>query len=902
MTRPRSRAGILLSQLSASIRQVVRHSAPPSPHPDEPGERYVNAVTHPLLERGLYRCYLPPYLADLSPGGALGTNAAWEQGREASWCLGEQRFGADLVQAGLVRRDAGLIESGWEALRWGLERQGPDGGFPGTAGRVLHTTAFFVEAVARALDLERRLGRGTAGERHRVCLAALHAAARWMARQQPGEEFEFNDRMTHRWWLLAAALGQAGAVTGDAALEEAAARFSRRGLQCLGADGVIAEDGGFDVRYQAMGLLYAARYALVCGDPARAAAIGTAVSAAARWLASRTGQDGRLDGRGSTRFTNERTPSGHAKTLDHHRALEALVLSAGLTGDRVLWEAAARLLPHAAATVRALAAGREDADAERRYAFVFVCQAGDLEPGALLLAASLKRHLRCAHELIAAVPVPAEAWGRLSPAATGILGDLGVRTVEIVNPVGAGSSRANRIPCLAVPTGADCVVFLDSDILCLRDFADQPRLRAPLSLKFADLQARDECGAPYYDDGVIFVERPLGARLAHTWGECSRSLADDPRGASPSLLESEQIGLAAALAKLGLLPESLDTGHSHPVHLIRIDPRRPPLFARYRDPEQIRQEPILGQQVRSLSREHPALGKFLDALPEWRPLLRPAPAVAAPRRPAPELVITGISRSGTSYLCNLLHRYGNCVVINEPPDVHEPLGSQEVPWGLGTFYRRLRADIAAGRPVRNKLHLGRVTEDTAVNQEVHEYLPAVESGDFILGTKNTIAYLHHLHRIRRALPDARLVVCVRNPLDTIASWKTSFPHLRAVDFSVRVQGRPDDPWLPLHQQAELRDIDALADLPTRRARYWNFLAQRALDAAGSALIVRYEELVTDPLAVLGRVLAGWDPGELREPIARSPVRGHRSALEPADLRAIRALCAQGAADLGLELD
>ena len=31
----------------------------------------------------------------------------------------------------------------------------------------------------------------------------------------------------------------------------------------------------------------------------------------------------------------------------------------------------------------------------KKYAFVFVCQAGKLEKGSVLLAASLKRHLKC---------------------------------------------------------------------------------------------------------------------------------------------------------------------------------------------------------------------------------------------------------------------------------------------------------------------------------------------------------------------------------------------------------------------------------------------------------------------------------------------------------------------------
>lgn len=45
--------------------------------------------------------------------------------------------------------------------------------------------------------------------------------------------------------------------------------------------------------------------------------------------------------------------------------------------------------------------------------FVFVCQQGELELKALLLALSLKRHLRFHAELVAAVPSGIAEWGSL---------------------------------------------------------------------------------------------------------------------------------------------------------------------------------------------------------------------------------------------------------------------------------------------------------------------------------------------------------------------------------------------------------------------------------------------------------------------------------------------------------
>jgi hypothetical protein len=41
-----------------------------------------------------------------------------------------------------------------------------------------------------------------------------------------------------------------------------------------------------------------------------------------------------------------------------------------------------------------------------KYCFVFICQQGELEIKASLLAASLHRYLQCDHELVAAIPRP----------------------------------------------------------------------------------------------------------------------------------------------------------------------------------------------------------------------------------------------------------------------------------------------------------------------------------------------------------------------------------------------------------------------------------------------------------------------------------------------------------------
>src|SRR5262245_64454398 len=92
---------------------------------------------------------------------------------------------------------------------------------------------------------------------------------------------------------------------------------------------------------------------------------------------------------------------------------------------------------------------------------------------------------------------------------------------------------------------------------------------------------------------------------------------------------------------------------------------------------------------------------------------------------ARDVIVTGVSRSGTSYLCNLLHRFDNCVAINEPSEMISVLRAEEVPVGVAAYYGTLRRDILAGKPIHNKLRRGQVVEDTARHQKRRRTRPQV---------------------------------------------------------------------------------------------------------------------------------------------------------------------------------
>lgn len=377
----------------------------------------------------------------------------------------------------------------------------------------------------------------------------------------------------------------------------------------------------------------------------------------------------------------------------------------------------------------------------------------------------------------------------------------------------------------------------------------------------------------------------------------------------------DQIALPVALQKLRIAYQCLDESFNYPAHIKPLNPKKRPFFCHYHFPEVIRREPLLIRLVQELAGAFPAIESIVSENPEWGPILtspyskksffsralRRAPMVKN-SHPLPEMIITGMPRSGTSYLCNILHRMTNCVVINEPVEIFPPLMNQPVPWGVATFYRNLRRDILEGKPIKNKLHHGEIVEDTLLNDERSTYFPKVRSPDFVLATKNTLTYLSRLDDIRRAMPDARVVVCVRNPIDTIASWKSSFPHLQNADIQAFPVGHPKDPFLGGWQQKMTSEISRIQDVSVRRAALWRYLAELIVAQGDCIVLIKYDDLITQPSRTLKKIFKGWYRcPPLLETIAPGSLRAQkRSELDENDLQAIRSLCSQGATDLGIE--
>jgi hypothetical protein len=130
-------------------------------------------------------------------------------------------------------------------------------------------------------------------------------------------------------------------VTPIPGAELAATTWATEGLALQRLDGVNPERGGYDINYQMVGPLHAARYLPVCGDSALRSRVRTMMRRAGAWELQRIRPDGSVDVSGSTRIGRE-LYDGHPKTLNYYDLFEALVYGAQLV-DPAWLEAAAKL-------------------------------------------------------------------------------------------------------------------------------------------------------------------------------------------------------------------------------------------------------------------------------------------------------------------------------------------------------------------------------------------------------------------------------------------------------------------------------------------------------------------------------------------------------------------------------
>ncbi len=245
----------------------------------------------------------------------------------------------------------------------------------------------------------------------------------------------------------------------------------------------------------------------------------------------------------------------------------------------------------------------------------------------------------------AAVPTPAETWGELRSDTVRLLDELGVRRVSIRNPIGPEYPIGNKLTCLGLPTEKSVRVFLDSDILLVRDVRQLSPGRAA-GVRPADLDTAkvagipwdaayghfgirppteqvvttvDRCSIrPYYDAGLVAA--PTRSELGSLWIETSREIRAHFDVKGPFL---DQVALPVAIARAGLDVKLLGSEDDSPAHLVPLPLRSGPRLVHYHCPEIIRREKALDDELRACLNEQPVPRTLVGDDPAWRRLLQP---------------------------------------------------------------------------------------------------------------------------------------------------------------------------------------------------------------------------------------------------------------------------------------
>lgn len=267
------------------------------------------------------------------PDGATGANVRYEEGTATDWYIEGQRYGGELIQAGVATKDDAMIDDGLRALDWGFKREAADGSFPGT-GDPFHSTSLFVEAAARGLILLKAYEPVKYGDVTTADAAKVKLAAEWLT--SPTVEAEGkrkNQPYTHRRYLLAAALAEASALTGDVDLLSTARDYVRDGLALQETGGANPEKGGHDASYQALGIVMAERYLLADpGSPLKTQVVAM-IDRGLSWESTLISDTGEVDLSGSSRTGVETGHNGKRKTLDYASLEQALVIGSIVTGE-----------------------------------------------------------------------------------------------------------------------------------------------------------------------------------------------------------------------------------------------------------------------------------------------------------------------------------------------------------------------------------------------------------------------------------------------------------------------------------------------------------------------------------------------------------------------------------------
>lgn len=497
---------------------------------------------------------------------------------------------------------------------------------------------------------------------------------------------------------------------------------------------------------------------------------------------------------------------------------------------------------------------------------IFIVQRGELELKALLLAWSLRQSHGKHLQLFAACPEHAD-WAEIAAPTQAALQRLDVQLVPFTPEFAPHYPIGNKVGLLKLLPEGQPGMFLDSDMLSLQrwqpeqllagcavaakpadvgTWGDEQRWQQVYALAGLALPERrvrltvsGQLSLPYFNAGAVAAREP--AQLGEAWLAATRQLHDCDLDIGERYPWLDQIALPLAMARQDSW-RGLDESWNFPAHLRALGTASVNI-CHYHHPGVILREPRLRRLFNKACAAMPYLAELAGKHTQWQALLQHegTPWFRLTRRR--DFLITGIPRSGTSLLCSLLDGQSRWLVVNEPVEVFDLLAQRPDASGLGLMHAQLRERIFRGEPIFNKVDNGKVVSDTALRDERVAYHPQVGGNDFWLGSKNTLVYMAALPLIREL--GWPVLATVRHPLDSLASWRNTFDHLREARVDTFAVANPAFAGWSSAQRMALDEITRQTDATVRRVLLWRLLARALLDNANWLTLWRYEDLTAD---------------------------------------------------------
>ncbi|MEM9080472.1 MAG: DUF4114 domain-containing protein [Verrucomicrobiota bacterium] len=262
----------------------------------------------------------------IATSGALSVNIDWENGQRSDFFIEQQRYGADLIETGIILEDKNLINDGINMINWGFLQQASDGSFP-SCGDAIHSTSLFLEAASRAGLALKKYKPRTYRKTIRNWRRKIHLTAHWfVVADATGRDVNL-EPFGHRYFLRAAALEQASRLTRDKGLSTFADEYITEALTKAQPDGSFLENNLFDASYQMVGMAFASRYFSVARNNSLRQQVSLTIwNGIARFLQD-VQPNGAITIHPDSRTATESSRGGAPKRFDYKHTTKALVFA-----------------------------------------------------------------------------------------------------------------------------------------------------------------------------------------------------------------------------------------------------------------------------------------------------------------------------------------------------------------------------------------------------------------------------------------------------------------------------------------------------------------------------------------------------------------------------------------------